>query len=269
MRATSASLARLAIAASCSLPLAVAAQSPADSCVGRVPVATDTEVVTISLSWLAGRRDRAPLAEFRESALAAIVARIVPPRALTIPGREYSGLVAFASLATPSRDSSHVFRVYDDSIAFVLDPAGHVSNLTITETSVTPAMEAAIVRAIHAADSAGALAFGPSVGNEPIGVTLWMHDGIPPATSASVALLRIALPGYRVDRDVSVATRVPPRYPQDALSVAVEDALTAHFVVGVDGRADMSTLVFVAGTYRQFAASVRDALPKYRFHPAV
>jgi protein TonB len=59
-----------------------------------------------------------------------------------------------------------------------------------------------------------------------------------------------------------------PKYPSPLESSRVDGAVLAQFVVDTLGRADMRTLQVLASTNDLFSASLREALPKWRFYSA-
>jgi TonB family protein len=61
----------------------------------------------------------------------------------------------------------------------------------------------------------------------------------------------------------------PPPYPVEARQRNVEGMVLLAFVIGADGRADMSTVVVEYETYNGFTDSVLRQLPSFRFEPAV
>ncbi len=58
-----------------------------------------------------------------------------------------------------------------------------------------------------------------------------------------------------------------PRYPDLLRAQRIEGRAVARFVVGTDGRVELSTLTFVESTHPAFEESVRAALPRLRFTP--
>jgi TonB family protein len=60
----------------------------------------------------------------------------------------------------------------------------------------------------------------------------------------------------------------PPVYPQDLRAGNFEGLVLVRFTVGVDGKADMSTVVPIASAHRDFLRTVMATLPTLRFSPA-
>ena len=61
----------------------------------------------------------------------------------------------------------------------------------------------------------------------------------------------------------------PATYPAELRAAGVEGNVVAQFVVGADGVPNPSTLRIVSSTDPRFVAAVKEALPTYRFRPAM
>lgn len=70
----------------------------------------------------------------------------------------------------------------------------------------------------------------------------------------------------------SVAERDPlsaaPVYPKAMLERAIEGSATLRFVIDSTGLVDLSTIRVMSSTHQEFAAAVRDAMPRMRYRPA-
>lgn len=74
---------------------------------------------------------------------------------------------------------------------------------------------------------------------------------------------------FQVDRPVNpIPGSGSPRYPAALRSAGVSGEVLAQFVVGTDGRVDVSTFKAVRSTDAQFTQAILDALPSMRFTPA-
>jgi len=110
-------------------------------------------------------------------------------------------------------------------------------------------------------------------------------DGAPAARAGGGVVVERELPrdrsagGFTVRPDIyfdfqveQVATPLPgsgsPRYPSDLRSAGVGGEVLAQFVVGTDGRVDVSTLKVIRSSDPRFTQAIRDALPSMRFAPA-
>lgn len=71
----------------------------------------------------------------------------------------------------------------------------------------------------------------------------------------------------------SMVARYPdsaaPSYPQKLLELKVEGGAYVQFVVDTTGFADTLSFRVISTTHPEFAASVREALPRMRFSPAI
>jgi periplasmic protein TonB len=75
--------------------------------------------------------------------------------------------------------------------------------------------------------------------------------------------------------DAGTADRVPrllgraiePRYPSRLRAAGTEGSVVAEFVIDTLGRAELESLRFPAPTNPLFAASIREAIARYRFAP--
>lgn len=74
---------------------------------------------------------------------------------------------------------------------------------------------------------------------------------------------------FEVDNAVQFSSgSAVPQYPPDLLARRVPGKVTVRFVVDTSGTADVQSLEIVDSSDPQFAASVRDALPRMKFQPA-
>lgn len=60
-----------------------------------------------------------------------------------------------------------------------------------------------------------------------------------------------------------------PSYPPKLLELKIEGGAYVQFVVDTTGLADTTSFKVISATHPEFAASVREALPGMRFHPAI
>jgi protein TonB len=74
---------------------------------------------------------------------------------------------------------------------------------------------------------------------------------------------------FQVEKPVvQVPGTASPRYPEVLRSSGVEGEVQAQFVVGEEGRADVSTLKILKSSNDLFSSAVRNALPNMRFYAA-
>jgi TonB family protein len=89
-----------------------------------------------------------------------------------------------------------------------------------------------------------------------------------PADTASV-LGDNVYTSFEVDNAVQFSDgSAVPQYPPDLLARRVPGTVTVRFVVDTSGVADVQSLEIIDASDPQFAASVRDALPRMKFQPA-
>lgn len=74
---------------------------------------------------------------------------------------------------------------------------------------------------------------------------------------------------FQVEKQVAPASGNPqPRYPDMLRSANVEGEVIAQFVVGTDGKVDMSTFKVLKSSHDLFTSAVKNVLPNMRFLPA-
>lgn len=78
-----------------------------------------------------------------------------------------------------------------------------------------------------------------------------------------------ALGAGEVDHAAALLPSSPlPRYPDLLRNQRLEGSARVRFVVGTNGRVEMSSIVVLESTHPAFAEAVRSALPRMRFRPA-
>jgi TonB family protein len=113
---------------------------------------------------------------------------------------------------------------------------------------------------------------GPSVGDSdsiPITVRIAPEEA-PDSVPAARHVFSARIPRY--DRPFTYATMpaagVNADYPFAARLAGVEDSVTLAFTVDSDGAIAAESIELVSANYRDFVASVLDALSRTRYHPA-
>ena len=95
-----------------------------------------------------------------------------------------------------------------------------------------------------------------------------VHAPVPSADTASTAGDNVYT-SFEVDNAVQFSYgSAVPQYPPDLLARRVPGKVTVRFIVDTSGTADVQSLEIIDSTDPQFAASVRDALPRMKFQPA-
>jgi TonB family protein len=80
---------------------------------------------------------------------------------------------------------------------------------------------------------------------------------------------RRAYDASEVESGVSVIGSTIPEYPSALRSSGIEGKVVAEFVVTENGRADVSSLRIISSTNQLFVESIRRALSRMRFRPAM
>ncbi|MGI8508708.1 MAG: energy transducer TonB [Gemmatimonadaceae bacterium] len=73
---------------------------------------------------------------------------------------------------------------------------------------------------------------------------------------------------FQVEKQASAMNDVKPEYPSSLQSAGIEGEVDVQFVVGIDGRADMSTFKVTKSSNDMFSNAVRTAVSRARYSPA-
>lgn len=73
---------------------------------------------------------------------------------------------------------------------------------------------------------------------------------------------------FQVEKQAEAMNDVKPEYPSSLQSAGIEGEVDVQFVVGVDGRADMSTFKVMKSNNDMFSNAVRNAVSRARYRPA-
>lgn len=93
--------------------------------------------------------------------------------------------------------------------------------------------------------------------------------GVPTDPGIGLSSGDAPLDAESVDVPASLRSASPlPLYPEILRQSRVTGRVSVRFVVGTDGRAELSTLEVLNATHPAFAESVRRVLPRLRFNPA-
>jgi protein TonB len=90
---------------------------------------------------------------------------------------------------------------------------------------------------------------------------------IPPTPTPVVVEGEIVEPGPDVTPPKYI-TRVPPRFPQRALTLQVQGQVEAQALIGIDGSVEEVRILSVSRKGLGFEDATRDAVMKWRFRPA-
>ncbi|MBV9880917.1 MAG: TonB family protein [Gemmatirosa sp.] len=152
---------------------------------------------------------------------------------------------------------------------------GHLAGLELVARSLVDAMDAALLHAVRAADSASALGPLPASVPDSAVVFLLLTRGTLPAPLGAFATLpsrdiaRLSLPRYRGAVPIRPAPGTAgPAYPRAEREARTPGTVLAQFVVDADGAVAAGTTTLVSYTSTPFATSVLEFLPTARFLPA-
>jgi TonB family protein len=159
-------------------------------------------------------------------------------------------------------------------IAFTLSAHGRVTGIQLHESSIAPAIDSTLLRALHLADSLRSLAgllldVGGDTADTPD--TLRLHLSTSTSVESTVAtlpFLRGRLPLYHMTAVKPDRRNRAPSYPSAARQARAEGSVLIQFVVDTAGRVDLSTVRLLQPTYREFIQAVLERLPSFRYRSA-
>lgn len=146
---------------------------------------------------------------------------------------------------------------------------GRLSDIEVLDVALTPRLADSVKSALQSMSRAEMV---PTVGDvDSIPLILQIEPEEKPDTVPSVRyVFRARLPRY--DAPFSYASMpaagVDATYPLNARVAGVEDSVTLAFTVESDGTIAGRSIELVSATYRDFIASVLEALGRTRYHPA-
>jgi TonB family protein len=173
----------------------------------------------------------------------------------------------------------------------VIRPDGRLRSLALTQTSLSPAIDAAFESALRKAAQTATLPV-PSALRIRNDITLYFALTLepaldlmspsaspkpsltppltPPRRTVELALLRLEVPSARFSRVVLPDQKrsKPVRFPPELLAAAKDGDVTIQFVVGRDGSVIPGTVRLIGATERGFANLVVRTLKDLRFFPA-
>jgi TonB family protein len=146
---------------------------------------------------------------------------------------------------------------------------GKLSDIAVVDVALTPRFADSVKSALQLM-SRGELV--PPIGDvDPIPVMLQIVQEEKPDTVPKVRhVFQAKVPKYDWPfRYASMpAVGVDAKYPFNARLAGVEDSVTLAFTVDADGAIAAESIELVSANYRDFVASVLDALGRTRYHPA-
>ena len=147
---------------------------------------------------------------------------------------------------------------------------GSVKGLAVSQQSLAPALDAAIARAIHVADST--LSFPPiDEATDKAELSAFIDvDLTDSVATGSYPLFRVTVPMYLVARRAwPLPTGAVPRYPDELRRHGIAGGATLRFVIDETGKVADRSYRFVKLSEIPFGQSVLDVLPRLRFQPAI
>ena len=146
---------------------------------------------------------------------------------------------------------------------------GKLSDIAVVDVALTPRFADSVNSALQSMSRAELV---PPIGDvDPIPVMLQIVQEDEPDTVPKVRhVFQAKVPKY--DWPFSYASMpaagVNAKYPFNARLAGVEDSVTLAFTVDADGAIAAESIDLLSANYRDFVASVLDALARTRYHPA-
>jgi hypothetical protein len=253
------------LAAACTTPPhppIVDAADPAPVRCDSLPPPTDSVFRTIYLTLEAPlRKDTLPVA-YTNMVLDALVHGFVAPRPLVMP--------AFAC-ASKAVEGSYVPTMIPAALGemtFTLDSGGRPADVHLTQSSLSPALDYALVAMSRGIDSAHP--FPNAIGvTGPRRVKFFVAlQSFRSAHDVSAPLFRVQMPQWRDGHTASALSQHKKAvYPWIAESAGLGDDVMIQFVIDETGHAIPSTIRLISGHYREFAESAVETIVQSRYQP--
>ena len=155
-------------------------------------------------------------------------------------------------------------------VEFTLDAQGKVSDIHLTQSSLSPALDRNLYDAPRRADSLGA--FPPEIGVSDQGNIRFFVSLTPFQRSAgpSMEFFGVRMPAWRPGSPPAIDPRQDwqPTFPVTGRQAAVGDSVTVEFVVDERGMPITTTVRVLTAQYIDYARLVMDAALKSRYVPA-
>ena len=146
---------------------------------------------------------------------------------------------------------------------------GTLSSPVVVDVALTQSLTANMRSALEAMSQNQAVPWMAHTDSLPVVLTL-VPEEHPDTVPSSRYVFRAQVPRY--DQPFSYAAMplagVNARYPASARLIGAEDSVTLAFTVEPDGAIASESIDLVSANYRDFVASVVDALGNTRYHPA-
>lgn len=197
-------------------------------CDGTALPPTETATLVVSATVASRRPDQANASLRRERdarILRGYAGAFVAPEHLDIPQP-----IAWDTASTPAGAQLRSFGPLAAAMMLVLDTGGHVSFVQLLEASASAPLNAALVAAVHRAESSGAWSALPPIASAPdtvwLGVSAERHR--PRAAEQLFETQQSYLP---ISQPVSIISQPTPQYPTAALAAGVETQVDLDFLV--------------------------------------
>lgn len=257
----------LALAAACVAAAAAAPAGAQSACAARFPLTpTDTvhRVVRLTLGR-GGPKAGTPMRGWAGAVMQGVATHFRAPVPLSVPE------LAQRRYYPDPKDSSGLPGIRG-TFLLAVNRDGSLMGATMVASSGSPEVDAAFLRAAHAADSAHDLLMLPEgAASDAAILPVHVTTSEPPRATPSIPLFRLSLAYTRAPSPMLPVDKVSgaaPRYPDDLRSENVAGDVTAQFVVDTSGRARMSSVRILESSHTGFTQAVLAVLPSYRFKPA-
>lgn len=224
-----------------------------------------------SVSLIAAARmvslDKPLPSEFAPLVVGAIAEHLKVPQPLQLAA--YSGSDTRSDTQSIPSDSGTAHLSFSMELMIDWKKNGTLKRLVLSQSSLSPELDAAIILAVRAADSARAFPTRlDGVAGKEVHTFLDV-DLVTELAAGSHGLFRATLPVFLMESPAGAAPwRVVPKYPSDLRQRGVEGDVTFEFVVDEHGRALVESFRAVKFSHTAFAKAAFETLPAMRFTPA-
>ncbi len=205
--------------------------------------------------------------DFAALAMGAITDYLVVPQPLRLEVYGGEGTVTIQDLLAKKPRTTHLDFGMELLISWKKN--GSLKRIGIAQSSLIPELDAAMIRAVVAADSARAFPMrNAGIAGEELNtyVDLGLSASVP---AGSHELFRLTLPVLVLDSPVRpILHRYSPKYPDELRRRGIEGQVSFQFVVDERGRTIPGSYRLVKFSHREFARAVLDELQITRFDPA-
>ena len=146
---------------------------------------------------------------------------------------------------------------------------GTLSDVTVVDETLTPALAGSLSAALGAMSRAREVPSGGAADTIALVIRVAPEETAD-TVQAVLSLFKTLVPRYNSPFSYATmpAAGVDAPYPLNARLAGIEDSVTLAFTVGPDGMIAAESVDLVSANYREFVASVFDALVRTRYRPA-